>query len=76
MCLCFSNVKKSMALDVFMICKIEVEQQYERTIKIVRFDHECEYYKRYGGWNKLRGPFFNYLQDCRIIAQYPMPCTL
>lgn len=54
---------KSNALDVFMIYKTKVKHQLAKTIKIVRSNHEGEYYG-----SMMMGPF----GGCGIVAEYTM----
>ena len=41
--------EKSQSLDVFKTFKVEVENQLNKRIKSVRFDHGGEYYGRFDG---------------------------
>ena len=62
--------KKSQSLDMFNNFKAEVENQLSKKIKVVRSDHECEYYGRYDGSGEQRsGPFAKYLMECGIVSQ-------
>ena len=67
--------EKSDALDVFKIFKAEVENQLERTIKVVRSDRGGEYYGRYTESGRNSGPFAKFLENEGIVAQYTMPET-
>jgi hypothetical protein len=51
--------ERSEALDKFKVFKTEVENQYN--IKIVRSDHEGEYYGRHTPYGQVPGPFVWFL---------------
>jgi len=52
--------EKSQSLDIFKIYKTEVENQLNRKIKVVKSDHDGEYYSRYGGSDRCPRPFVNF----------------
>ena len=61
--------EKSQSLDVFNPFKDEVENQFNKRIKVVRSDRGGEYYSRYDGSGEQRlGPFAKYLEECEIIS--------
>ena len=67
---------KSQSLDVFRNYKAEVQNQLNKMIKSVKFDHGGEYYDRYDGLGEQsRTPFAKFLEECGIIPQYTMPGT-
>ena len=45
---------------MFKIYEAEVENQLNRKIKVVRFDHGGEYYDRYDESGRCPGPFVNF----------------
>ena len=65
--------EKSEALDKFKIFKAEVENQFDKRIKIVRSDRGGEYYGRHTSYGQVPGPFARFLQETGIVAQYTMP---
>ena len=58
------------ALDKFKIFKAEVENQQNLKIKIVRSDHEGEYYGWHTPYGQVPRPFVRFLQENGIVAQY------
>ena len=63
----------SEALDKFKIFKLEVENQLDLKIKIVRSDRGGEYYGRHTPYGQVPGPIASFLQENGIIAQYSTP---
>ena len=62
--------EKSQSLDVFKSYKAEVENQFEKKIKVVKYDSGGEYYGRYDGSGEQRPwPFVRYLKECGIFLQ-------
>ncbi|RDY02684.1 hypothetical protein CR513_13827, partial [Mucuna pruriens] len=55
-------------LNAFKVFKAEVEKQYGKQIKIVRFDRGGEYYRRYIEKGQAPGPFVKFLQEHGIVA--------
>ena len=68
--------ERSEALDKFKIFKLEVENQLNLKIKIVRSDRGGEYYGRHTPYGQAPGPFARFLQECGIVAQYSTPGEL
>jgi hypothetical protein len=62
--------ERSEALDKFKIFKVEVENQHNKKIKIVRSDRGGEYYRRHTPYGQISGPFAKFLQENDIVAQY------
>lgn len=62
--------KKSKAFEVLNFFKIEVENQLERKIKVVRSDRRGEYYGKQSETGRQPKPFALYLQSHGIVAQY------
>ncbi|RDX64094.1 hypothetical protein CR513_57392, partial [Mucuna pruriens] len=62
---------KDEALNVFKVFKVEVEKQYGKQIKIMRFDRGGEY-ARYTVNGQAFGPFVKFLLKHGIVAQYTM----
>jgi hypothetical protein len=60
--------ERSEALDKFKIFKVEVENQYNKKIKIVRSDRGGEYYGRHTPYGQIPGPFAKFLQENDIVA--------
>ena len=52
--------KKFQSLDMFKIYKAEVENQLNKKIKVVRSDHDSEYYSRYNRSGRCSEPFVNF----------------
>ena len=52
--------EKSQSLNMFKIYKAEVENQLKRKIKVVKSDHDGEYYGKYNGSDRCPGPFVNF----------------
>jgi len=44
-----------------------VEKEFEKIIKIVRYDRGREYYGKYVATKQNKGPFALYLQDYGIV---------
>ena len=65
--------ERSEALDKFKIFKLEVENQLNLKIKIVRSDRGGEYYGRHTPYGQVLGPFARFLQECGIVAQCSTP---
>jgi hypothetical protein len=65
--------ERSEALDKFKIFKVEVENQHNIKIKLVRSDRGGEYYGRHTRYGQVSGPFVRFLQENGIVAQYSMP---
>jgi hypothetical protein len=68
--------EKSEALDKFKIFKVEIENQHDLKIKIVRSDHGGEYYGRHTPYGQVPGPFAKFLMEQGIVAQHSMPANL
>jgi transposase InsO family protein len=64
--------ERSEALDKFKIFKAEIENQYDKIIKIVWSDRGGEYYGRQTPYGQLPGPFARFLQENGIVTQYSM----
>jgi hypothetical protein len=62
--------ERSEALDKFNIFKVEVENQHDIKIKVVRSDRGVEYYGRHTPYGQVLGPFARFLQENGIVAQY------
>ena len=63
------------ALDKFKIFKVEVKNQHNLKIKIVRSDRGGgEYYGRHTPYGQVPRPFARFLQENDIVAQYSTPC--
>ena len=56
------------ALDAFKVFKVEVENQCEKQIQIVRYDRGGEYYGRYTENGQAHSPFAKFLQEHGIVA--------
>ena len=70
----FISFMTNQSLDVFKNYKAEVENQLNKRIKSVMFDHGGEYYGRYdGSGEQCPGPFAKFLEECSIAPQYTMP---
>jgi hypothetical protein len=61
------------ALDKFKVFKVEVENQHNIKIKVVRSDRGGEYYGRHILYGQVPGPFAKFLQENGIVAQYLLP---
>ena len=59
---------KDKALEAFKVFKVEVEEQCEKQIKIVRSDRGGEYYGRYIENGQAPGPFARFFQGHGIVA--------
>jgi hypothetical protein len=74
--LCYGYIyqikERSEALDKFKIFKVEVENQYDIKIKVVRSDHGGEYYDRHTPYGQVPRPSARFLQENGIVAQYSM----
>jgi hypothetical protein len=64
--------ERSKALDKFKIFKVEVENQHDKRIKIVRSDRGGEYFGRHTPYGQVPRPFARFLQENGIVAQYSM----
>jgi hypothetical protein len=60
-------------LNKFKIFKVKVENQHNIKIKVVRYDHEGEYYGLHTPYDQVPGPFVRFLQENGIVAQYLIP---
>ena len=60
--------EKSQTLDMFKIYKVEVENQQNRKIKVVRSDRSDASYGRYDGSGRCSGFFCQFLKECGIVA--------
>ncbi|KAI5337042.1 hypothetical protein L3X38_016311 [Prunus dulcis] len=65
----------SSAFEAFKVFKIEVANQLELKIKVLRFDMGGEYYEKYVEQGKYPSPLALYLQDYGIVSQYTNPGT-
>jgi hypothetical protein len=59
-------------LDKFKIFKVEVENQHNIKIKVVRSDRGGEYYGHHTPYDQGPGPFARFLSGNSIVAQYLM----
>jgi hypothetical protein len=59
-------------LDKFKIFMVEIENQHNIKIKIVRSDCGGEYYGRDTPYGQVPTPFVRFLQENGIVAQYSM----
>jgi hypothetical protein len=70
--LCYGYIypikERSEALDKFKIFKVEVENQHNIKIKVVRSGRGGEYYGRHTPYNQVSGPFARFLQENDIVA--------
>jgi hypothetical protein len=64
--------KRLEALDKFKIFNVEVENQHNIKIKLVRSDRGGEYYGHHTPYGQVPEPFVMFLQENSIIAQYSM----
>ena len=64
--------ERTEALDKFKIFKVEVENQHNLKIKIVRSDRGG-YYGRHTPYGQVHGPFARFLRENDIVAQYSTP---
>ena len=60
--------ERSETLDKFKIFNVEVENQHDLKIKIVRLDRGREYYGRHTPYGQVPGPFARFLQENGIVA--------
>ena len=60
-------------MDKFKIFKVEVENQHDLKIKIVRSDYGEEYYGRHTPYSQVPKHFARFLQENGIVAQYSTP---
>jgi hypothetical protein len=60
--------ERTEALDKFKIFKVEVENQHNLKIKIVRSNHGGEYYGQHTLYGQVPGPFARLLQEKGIVA--------
>jgi transposase InsO family protein len=65
--------EQSEALDKFKVFKVEVENQHDAKIKVVRSDRGGEYFGRRTLCGQVSSPFAKKLQENDIIAQYSLP---
>ena len=68
--------EKCESLDAFKIFKVVVEIKLGKKIKCVNLNRGGEYYVRYDETRRILGPFAEYLENCRIKANYTMLRTL
>ena len=59
---------KDEALGAFKVCKVEVENQCGKHIKIVRSYRSGEYYGKYTENGQAPGVFVKFLQENGIVA--------
>ena len=76
--LCYGYIypikEQSEALDKFKIFKVEVENQLDLKIKIVRSDRGGgEYYDQHTPYGQVPGRFARFLMENGIVAQYSTP---
>ena len=64
------------ALDAFKGFKVEVQNQCEKQIQIVRSDKGGEYYGKYTENGQAPSPFAKFFQEHGIVAQHTMPSSL
>jgi hypothetical protein len=62
----------SEVLDKFKIFKVEVENQHDIKIKVVRSDRGGEYYGHHTPYGQVPRPFARFLQENDIVTQYSM----
>ena len=55
-------------MDIFEIFKVEVENQHDLKIKIVRSDFWGEYYDRHTLYGQVPGHFARFLQENDIVV--------
>ena len=60
--------KRPETLDKFKIFKVEVENQHNSKIKVVRSDHGGEYYGRHTPYGQVPRPFARFLQENGIVT--------
>ena len=60
--------KRTEVLDKFKIFKVEVENQLNLKIKIVRSDRRGEYYGWHTPYGQVPRPFARFLQENDIVA--------
>ncbi|GJV57213.1 retrovirus-related pol polyprotein from transposon TNT 1-94 [Tanacetum coccineum] len=60
---------------MFKTFKVEVKNQLDRKIKVVRSDRGGEYYGRHTDVGQAPRSFFDFCEDHGIINQYTMPST-
>jgi hypothetical protein len=65
--------ERSEVVDKFKIFKVEVKNQYNAKIKVVRSDRGREYYWRHILYGQIPGPFAKKLEENDIVAQYLLP---
>ena len=62
---------------MFKSFKVEVENQLNKRIKNVKFDHGGEYCGKYDSSGEQRsGPFAKFLEECGIVPKYTVPGSL
>lgn len=59
-------------MNAFKIFKVEVENQLDGKIKVLRSNRGGEYYGKYDETTCNLGPFIKFLQENGIITQYTM----
>jgi hypothetical protein len=64
--------EQSEVLDKFKIFKVEVENQHDIKIKVVRSDYGGEYYGRHTHYGQVPKLFARFLQKNGIVAKYLM----
>jgi transposase InsO family protein len=65
--------EKSEALNKFKIFMVEVKNQYNLKIKVVRSHRGGEYYGRHTDLGRSPYPFALFLQENDIVHQFSMP---
>jgi hypothetical protein len=68
----YSIKERSEVLDKFKIFKVEVENQHDIKIKVVRSDCGGEYYGHHTPYGQVSGSFARFLQENDIVTQYSM----
>jgi hypothetical protein len=58
--------------DKFKIFKVEVENQHNVKVQIVRSDRGGEYYGKHTPYGQIPEPFIKFLEENDIVAQYSM----
>jgi hypothetical protein len=70
--LCYGYIypikETSGAFDKFKIFKVEVENQHNQKVEVVRSDHGGECYGRHTPYGQAPGPFARFLQENGIVA--------
>ena len=65
-------IERTEALDKFKIFKVEIKNQHNLKIKIVRSDRGG-YYARHTPYDQVPRPFARFLQENGIVVQYSTP---